>query len=154
MDFCPFDHVFKDDLGASPFRVKYFRRIQKRLRVNKTTLKSPWPSCTCKGFWHIIRIRLNAFGVFSHYDKTFLPYSRNMQKELRIRWNKFALLTCKYVTCKYFVIYFCIVFRICDIFFADKKFPFKGIVRSFELGARLGSFDSLLKNRRPGKFFL
>jgi hypothetical protein len=38
-------------------------------------------------------MRLNTFDVFSDNDKTLLAYSRDALKELRLRLNKFAILT-------------------------------------------------------------
>jgi hypothetical protein len=52
-----------------PIRLKAFKRIV------------PLP-CT-----------LNYFGVFLDYDKTFLAYSQNMLKELKLRRNRLANLT-------------------------------------------------------------
>jgi hypothetical protein len=74
------------------YRLKYFWRIRRRLFINKTTLKLPLSPCTLIVIWRHYRIRLNTFGVFSDNNKALLAYSRNMLKELRIRWNKFALL--------------------------------------------------------------
>ncbi len=46
-----------------------------------------------KDFCRILEKRLNNFGIFSHKKKLLLAYFLNTQKELRIRWNIFALST-------------------------------------------------------------
>jgi hypothetical protein len=44
-------------------------------------------------FKRVLHARINTFGVFSNYDKTILAYFRTTHREIRIRLNKFALLT-------------------------------------------------------------
>ncbi len=76
----------------SPYKLKYFRRLRRRLCINKITLKSPLSPCKLIVFWRRYWRRLNTFGIFSDYDKALLAYSRTTHKKLRISWNKFALL--------------------------------------------------------------
>ncbi len=80
-------------LAYSPCRLRYFWRIWRRLRINKTTLKLPFSLCTLKDLWRTYRILLNTFGIFSDYGKSLLAYFRNTHKGLRICRSKFAPLT-------------------------------------------------------------